>query len=206
MPDSMTIGGPTGFSSPEVGIVTLPDPSAMTDEAIIDLLRSRLRDVDGQIGNITRTLQQQTTQAQALGLQAQRLNTLREIIGHEPYMDVANGNLRLDRPIEGDDLRMFEERLGMRPGSLGTETLSLGEVMSRITIGGQPMSGVTNREGLQLRADTLGEKIRECNSGNEQLMIKLQSAMQQRTQIVQMATNMLKAADEARDAVVGNLR
>jgi hypothetical protein len=30
--------------------------------------------------------------------------------------------------------------------------------------------------------------------------------MQQRTQIVQMATNMLKAGDEARDAVVGNLR
>jgi hypothetical protein len=78
--------------------------------------------------------------------------------------------------------------------------------MGRLTVGGQSMAGVTNREGLQLRADTLGEQIRECNSGNEQLMIKLQSAMQQRTQIVQMATNMLKAGDEARDAVVGNLR
>ncbi|MFN7701970.1 MAG: hypothetical protein ACK6CU_14435 [Deltaproteobacteria bacterium] len=203
---TFTVGSPTGFAPPAVGEVFLPDVQSMSDESILELLRSRLRDVDGQIGTVTRTLQQQTAQAQALGQQAQRLNTLREIVGREPYMDVSNGNLRLDRPVEDADLRMFETRLGLSPGSLGHETLSLGEVMGRLTIGGQSMAGVTNREGLQLRADTLGEQIRECNSGNEQLMIKLQSAMQQRTQIVQMATNMLKAGDEARDAVVGNLR
>jgi hypothetical protein len=203
---TFTVGSPTGFAPPAVGEVFLPDVQSMSDESILELLRSRLRDVDGQIGTVTRTLQQQTAQAQALGQQAQRLNTLREIVGREPYMDVSNGNLRLDRPVEDADLRMFETRLGLSPGSLGRETLSLGEVMGRLTIGGQSMAGVTNREGLQLRADTLGEQIRECNSGNEQLMIKLQSAMQQRTQIVQMATNMLKAGDEARDAVVGNLR
>jgi hypothetical protein len=203
---TFTVGSPTGFAPPAVGEVFLPDVQSMSDESILELLRSRLRDVDGQIGTVTRTLQQQTAQAQALGQQAQRLNTLREIVGREPYMDVSNGNLRLDRPVEDADLRMFETRLGLSPGSLGRETLSLGEVMGRLTVGGQSMAGVTNREGLQLRADTLGEQIRECNSGNEQLMIKLQSAMQQRTQIVQMATNMLKAGDEARDAVVGNLR
>jgi chaperonin cofactor prefoldin len=203
---TFTVGSPTGFAPPAVGEVFLPDVQSMSDESILELLRSRLRDVDGQIGTVTRTLQQQTAQAQALGQQAQRLNTLREIVGREPYMDVSNGNLRLDRPVEDADLRMFETRIGLSHGSLGHETLSLGEVMGRLTIGGQSMAGVTNREGLQLRADTLGEQIRECNSGNEQLMIKLQSAMQQRTQIVQMATNMLKAGDEARDAVVGNLR
>jgi hypothetical protein len=202
----ITVGSPTGFAPTEIGEVFLPDVTAMSDESIIELMRSRLRDVDGQIGTITQTLQQQTAQAQALGQQAARLNTLREIVGREPYMDASNGNLRLDGAVTEADLRMFESRLGLRAGSLGHETLSLGEVMGRLTIGGQSMAGVTNREGLQLRADTLGEQIRECNSGNEQLMIKLQSAMQQRTQIVQMATNMLKAGDEARDAVVGNLR
>lgn len=201
------IGSTTGaviVGSP--GVVTEVDIAAMGDEAILDMLRSRLRDVDGQIGNITRTLQQQTSQAQALGQEAQRLNALRGLVAREPHMETSTGNLRHDNMLSVADLRNFEDQLGLREGALGSEPMSLGRMLSSVVIGGRSMGDVGNREGLQLRADTLSEQIRECNSGNEQLMVRLQSNMQQRTQVVQLCTNMLKAADEARDAVVGNLR
>ena len=54
--------------------------------------------------------------------------------------------------------------------------------------------------------DDVNEQLREVNSGNEMLMIQLQSTMQQRTQIIQLGSNMLKAYDEATDSIVGNMR
>jgi hypothetical protein len=208
---AITVGSPTGFAPTDIGEAFLPDVTAMSDESIIMLLTTRLRDVDSQIGSITQTLQQQTARAQSLGQEAQRLNALRGLLGNEPYMDPTSGNLRGDYALSQEEIASIAETIGVSPESVGLDAdgngaVNLSDVMLHITIGGRSLHGVSNREGFQLRADSLGEQIRDCNSGNEQLMIKLQSAMQQRTQIVQMATNMLKAGDEARDAVVGNLR
>lgn len=181
--------------------------TSLSDEAILDLLRTRLRDVDTQISNVTRTLQEHSQRAQYLGEQAQRLNMLREYLGREPFMDVSNGNLRLDHRPTGAELRELESRLGLPVGSLGFgDHTSLRDVLSRISINGQSCAGIATRDQFQQRAESISEALRQCNSNNEQLMIKLQSAMQQRTQVVQMASNMLKASDEARDAIVGNIR
>jgi hypothetical protein len=71
------------------------------------------------------------------------------------------------------------------------------------------MDGVAhpvNRDALQDQIDRLGEDLKRVNSGNEMLMVQLQSTMQQRTSVVQMSTNMLKSIDEGMDAIVGNLR
>ncbi len=184
-----------------------PIEPGLSDEAILDLLRTRMRDVDGQVNEITRALQDRTAEAQRLGQEAQRLNTIREYLSREPLMDVGSGQLRLDEAtLSPAQLRDLEARLGMRSGAFGDAPESVRNVLCAVTINGQSLDGVTNRDQFQQRADNLSEAIRQTNSGNEQLMVKLQSSMQQRTQTVQMCTNMLKALDDARDAVVGNLR
>ena len=50
------------------------------------------------------------------------------------------------------------------------------------------------------------EDLAELNSGNETEMLELQTMVQQRGQIIQMTSNMLRNIDEERDAVIGNLR
>jgi hypothetical protein len=66
--------------------------------------------------------------------------------------------------------------------------------------------GIRNRDAMQRRIDATNEELRQLSSGNEMRMVRLQSLMQQRTSVIQAGSNMLKALDEAMDAVVANLR
>jgi hypothetical protein len=59
---------------------------------------------------------------------------------------------------------------------------------------------------LEDKIQALTEEQRLVNSESEMMMVQLQSRMQQRTQIIQLGSNMLKSIDEALDTVVGNMR
>ncbi|GAB4203635.1 MAG: hypothetical protein OHK0013_17880 [Sandaracinaceae bacterium] len=190
------------------------EAAGLSDEAILLMLSTRLRDLDGQIGQLTRQLQNATAEAQRLGVEVQRLQAVRELLG-QPHM-VDNGNLRLDERVELSQLEALANRLGIdaraffnafaRGGEGEDRYLRVRDVLEHISINGESLADTQTVEQLQRRSESLGEALRQCNSGNEQAMVRLQSVMQQRTQAVTMATNMLKANDEARDAVVGNLR
>lgn len=181
------------------------DIAGLTDEAILDLLRSRLRDVDGQVNDITRTLQSRTQEAQRLGQEAQRLNVIREYIARDPFME-ANGNLKLNENLSPIQLRELESRLGLPEGHYGDGPANVRSVLAATEINGVSLSSITTRDTFATRAENVSEAIRQANSGNEQLMVKLQSSMQQRTQTVQMCTNMLKSLNDAQSSIVGNLR
>jgi len=62
------------------------------------------------------------------------------------------------------------------------------------------------REAITNLVSDANDQIRDINSQNEMMMIKLQSAMQNRTTILTSTTNLLKAMDEGNDAIVANLR
>lgn len=62
------------------------------------------------------------------------------------------------------------------------------------------------RDGLNNLISDANDRMTDINSQNEMMMIKLQSAMQNRTTILTSTTNLLKAMDEGNDAIVANLR
>ncbi|MCS6856384.1 MAG: hypothetical protein NZM37_01610 [Sandaracinaceae bacterium] len=205
----------TSINPSEISIVPYYDVSSLhvtfpggpiSDDTIIALLRNQMKEVDSQISDLTRQLFSASNEAKRLAQEAQKLNAIREFLSREPYMNTGNGELRLDASIEPAALRNLENRLGLSPCSLGAGPIQVRELLERVQINGENLAGITHREGLQLRAEGLSEKLRECNAGNELGMIRLQSLMQQRTQLVQLASNTLKALDEGRDLVVGNLR
>jgi hypothetical protein len=192
------------------------EAAGLSDEAILLMLSTRLRDLDGQIGQLTKQLQNATAEAQRLGVEVQRLQAVRELVGH-PSMVNGDGSLKGDQFIDYGQLCALARRLGIsNPDAFiaahatgmdgDVPRLTVDDLLNNVSINGESLEGVTSTEHLQQRSESLGEALRQCNSGNEQAMVRLQSVMQQRTQAVTMATNMLKSNDEARDAVVGNLR
>ena len=59
---------------------------------------------------------------------------------------------------------------------------------------------------IEDKIQALTEEQRLINSGAEMMMVQLQSRMQQRTQIIQLGSNMLKSIDEGLDTIIGNMR
>jgi len=204
----MIVDSPTGFAPETPGVICdVPNYSSLDDDSLIAMLEARMGDLDEQVGQHMRVLEDRTAEAQRLGREIQRFQVIRELLSREPHMDVANGQLRLDQEIDIVLLAETAARLGVAPFDTGgSGGVTVGELLGQVTVNGTSLSGVTSRETLQLRSENLSEGLRQCNSSNEQTMVRMQSAMQQRTQAVTMATNMLKALDESRDAVVGNLR
>lgn len=207
------IGPSTGLAPETPGVVCdVPNYSSLDDDSLLLMLQTRMGDLDEQIGRHMRTLEDSTAEARRIGGEIQRFQAVRELLSREPHMDVATGQLRLDNEVDGGMLVAVAERLGLRVEDLhtldtnGAGGVSVQELLDHVNIDGASLGGVTSRETLQLRSEDLSEALRQCNSTNEQTMVRMQSAMQQRTQAVTMATNMLKALDESRDAVVGNLR
>lgn len=205
---TVSIGSATGFAPETPGVLCdIPNYASLDDDSILAMLSSRLGDLDEQIGGHMRALENRTAEAQRLGREIARFQVVREFLSREPHMDVASGQLRLDQEIDIEQVAALAVRLEAGPfGNGGSGGVTVGELLAQVSINQQPLSGVTSRETLQLRSEGLSEALRQCNSTNEQTMVRMQSAMQQRTQAVTMATNMLKAFDESRDAIVGNLR
>ncbi len=205
---TVTVGSATGFAHETPGVVCdTPNYSSLDDDSLLAMLESRMGDLDAQIGRHMRALEDRTAEAQRLGREIQSFQVVRELLSREPHMDVATGQLRLDREIDITELADLAVRLGVTAFSNGgSGGVTVDELLGQVTINQSSLSGVTSRETLQLRSESLSEALRQCNSTNEQTMVRMQSAMQQRTQAVTMATNMLKAFDESRDAIVGNLR
>ena len=63
-----------------------------------------------------------------------------------------------------------------------------------------------NRNSLTGTVEALQSEQRELNSFNEIRMIQLQSVMQQRSQVIQLSTNIIKSINDAQKAIVGNFR
>ncbi len=196
------------------GGISFEESAGMSDEAVIAMLDSRLRDLDGQIGSYTRELQDRTVEAQRLGAEVTKLQAVRELLGNRALLN-DDGSFNVDTEIDTNVMAELADRLGIAdPAAFiarfdttdDGKALTVSQFLSGMSVNGESLIGMNHPNQLQQRSDSLGEALRECNSGNEQIMVRLQSAMQQRTQAVTMCTNLLKASDEARDAVVGNLR
>lgn len=186
---------------------------AVEPDMLLALCARRLDDLDQQIGELTTALQARTTRAEELGRELARM---RETEMRFNEFENADGTYRTAHLADATEATIRE---WMTEWGFSEE-----EILARIeemrprmaeTVDGfnlEDWRRITGNEHLLRTSDfdeaiaAIDGEMKRLNADNEMLMMKLQSAMQQRTSMVQMTTNMLKAIDEGVDAVVGNLR
>lgn len=193
---STTITGNTTLS-PEgeaaVAAAAAQGEFALTPEAILAMMRLRLRDLDGQIGDLTGEIEDGAREAQRLGAELHRDRQLQQLVndGHV-FTDEANR-------INWDELTDIRSEAG--------ERLTVREVaIQKYGFTEEQLSSIDDAGDIDARMTDLNEQIRDANSGNELRMVSLQSAIQQRTSVVQLGTNMLSSLHEAEKSIVGNIR
>lgn len=162
--------------------------SALTPDMIIMLAQRRLNDLDRQIEGGMSAIEGATTQSEALAYRTQVLEGLRQ--------------------------------QAMTRGS-NPDTKLRAEATTTITVGGEQMSISSALESAGLTIDdlqntTLGQidsmleqvksESKRITSRNEMQMMQLQTAMGQRTQAIQLCTNMLKTLADGSASVIGNMR
>ena len=182
-------------------------------ESVIQMCRSRLNDLDAQINHVTTSLEDASVRSEALSGEISELRMIQRYLS--PYTTgSAIAGLPANVVLTRDGLEAQLQGIGLSVGRVN-------EILTRVSAQGgfdgtwimNPLT-VSTLVGFEIRTpaditsklESLNTDLRHANSGNERLMISLQSLMQQRTSAIQMATNMLKAIDDGVDAIVGNLR
>jgi hypothetical protein len=173
---------------------------SVTPEMLLEVARRRLHDLDGQVETVIGALNERTVQATEL---QRRLGTLREIQTNLSDAYDANGRVDGNNVVEGVTIVNASGATVTNPTV--NEYLDWLEDQNIISAEERSAIGAT-RDGLQGLIDGTNEDLRGVNSGNELLMIQLQSTMQTRTSVIQATSNLLKTIDEGNDAVVANLR
>jgi hypothetical protein len=163
----------------------------VTPEMILAIAQRRINDLDAQVTTLMDELTRRTTAASEISTEIGELRTISSDL--EAYYD-ANGNLN-------PATRMTH----MTPAPTVQEYLD-GLRSTGVIDDSEHSAIMGGREGLDNLIQSGNDRLRDVNSGNEMLMIQLQSTMQTRTSVIQTATNLLKTIDEASDSIVGNLR
>lgn len=165
---------------------------SLTPDMILALAETRLRDMDNQIQTLMGAMNDQSAQAS-------------RVSGH---LELLRDALAVMSPVYGTAGRMTGDANTIRVTFRG-ESMTVNELASLLVANGVDpgaVGSINERAGLQNLIDGTNEELRAVNAGNEMAMIRLQSAMQNRTTIISATTNLMKSIDEGSDAVVANLR
>ncbi|MFT5357468.1 MAG: hypothetical protein ACI9KE_004705 [Polyangiales bacterium] len=200
--------------------------TALTPSAIMHLLRRRMSDMDGQIDSIIGEIEFNTGLSETIQEQVRGLTAIKAAMANQqPDGDVAVklGAVRVE--WEGAEMGADEliNLLGIS-GSVGAlrsdENKSIENLEGRAAGGserqfarqalelGQDATFSTDTvtgSSFQSSIDRLQSEGRSMNSGNEVLMVRMQSAMQQRSQSVTMATQMLKSINDSSNSIAQNI-
>jgi hypothetical protein len=167
----------------------------LTPGAVLAMMQRRLADLDGQVATTMEAIENATRTAEAIN---GRVQDLRRALEHlEPHFR-ADGTLWLPT-----DKAEYDAALTLPDGRHITHILAAAG--AEFNEEGQ-LSGTFTRARMDTLIQRATDDLRTATSGNEMLMIQLQSAMQQRTSAIQLGSNVLKAIDDGMDSVVGNIR
>lgn len=162
----------------------------LTNEMILTMVRQRMSDIDNQLNLGMQDIQKNADLSAQIAEKQQLLRALRERI-------VATSG------AEGGK-SMTAEQLSRETFNINGQILTYDEVMSRL---GEP-----RLEGATVSNAQLDELIRiqdgrakQVNSGNEMLMLQIQSLTQQRSQVIQLGTSLLKKLAEAEQSITRNI-
>ncbi len=216
---STTVGG-AGYEHLGEGITRTEDTPAATTIATFDaqnipmtpafilwFAQSHLRDMDRQIRETMLDIQGTHSRAEAIGEEIKALRELDTLLREDDHaysdgrinMDHLNDNesweLRRDLGLSrhrDDDASMRAEFRELLRSEYGIEIANSDTDFDLTTI--------------KNRIDNLTEEQKRINAGNEMKMMGLQNAMQQRSQVLQAASNFLASIGDSADTIIGNLR
>jgi hypothetical protein len=180
-------------------------PTHLTPEMILAMVRRQLNQMDDQIKNAMEVIQDRRQRAESLGGQIQRIRELQSALRDcEHIWD--GDTIRMDR-LNDPEAAALRAAIGLANHS--DDDVIIDRFQAVCAELGLEIS--TADRGLPVsvieqKIDTLTEQQRVANSENEMLFMQLQSAVQQRSQIIQLGTNMLKSVDDAVGSVIGNMR
>ncbi len=158
--------------------IQIPDDVQLTPELLLYVLSERMNDLDGQIATHMQSLSGATAKAKQLSTQIQGLNELQTSMGDSKKIE-------LDTHKVGNmTARDFLKSRGVEIPA-GDAKISVDQLNSRV--------------------EALGQEQSRANSNNQLDMIKLQSAMDRRSQSIQFVTNLLKQMHQTNQAVIRNL-
>ncbi len=159
--------------------------AAVTPDAILACVGTMVRGMDAQIAS-------RVTGMRDSQQDASRLTERLELLNH---IKAQCGVIGADGNIGGS------ETVTMPDGTTRTGAQVAAEL-------GIPLNsdGLLTGENLTSAISATQSELQDLNSGNELRMIELQTIVQQRSSILNLGTNLLKAMDDATKNIVGNVR
>jgi hypothetical protein len=193
------------------------DIQSVSPEMLLALLQNRARDLDGQINSIMLGMNDRTQRAEQIG---ERLSEMRNVQTFlQPYTN-SDGNVRRDDRLDQGQFYSLCRAAGLSEDEARTAWTALTAESSATTVeldtaidhlfptsdGGEPMSSrLSTRQGMDNEIDNLNQDLQDCNRGNELLMIKLQTLMDQRKQSFETTSNLLKIGGDTLERITGNI-
>ncbi len=174
------------------------DAVALTPEMILALVRRRLARADDQITTIMDTIDRSTRRGELYARRQEILLALRT------RMQADYGG----QPNEEFSVEEFNDD-GSDMVTISGETKPLHEWLEGVGLTWADagiQDGKTTLASLEDALETVKQASRTEASGSEMNMLQLQQLMQQRSQIIQLGTNLSKKIAEGESAIVNNLR
>ncbi|MCA9612404.1 MAG: hypothetical protein H6722_17275 [Sandaracinus sp.] len=164
----------------------------LNEAVILLMMRQRLNDLDFQADSAISEIQTKTSQANAMQEQISALQTVRTAMSNM-QTDENNRVTMAGVLIDGVPALDYLRSKGVDVSRLHIPTE--GDHAGKMT--GAAMDEVIGAHNSDLRV---------INSGNEMMMVQLQSVMQQRGQITQLGSNMLSSLNDTARAIIQNTK
>lgn len=182
------------------GMPTVDPVVATSPQMIMYLARRRVQGLDDQIRHVTNQIDDKTRKANELSRQLMALqNVLTRVENDKKGVkatmridEVSDNNHMLTEDGERLSIEQYLEDAGVDLRVLPTFEESGHECIKP--------------EHVEQAINTIKQELQQTNSGNEMRMIQLQTLMQQRTESINLCSNMLKRFDEAANNAIGNIR
>lgn len=181
-------------------IGSLLNQFGFSPELVLFIANKRMNDIDGQVRASMAELDETASESEAVG---EKIAALREV---QEHLAAAKKEGVYVDPVAHDKVHNFidtgTEKVGAREFLEARGVVLEKDV--KTSMGPHGRRSVQS-ETVDAAIKKLEEKQQEINTGNELRMVKLQSLMQQRTQILTLATNLLQKLDEGTQSIVRNL-
>lgn len=175
--------------------VSVPDLGEMSPDMILALVEQRLRGLDSQIEARSRDLLRNTEQANAL---SEKLEALSAITAAASSNDGDKISWDNTKGKEGHMVLMAGETYG----SVQELAAAVGlEAELEQLVGGDKIKA----SDVQDIADQIRQELERINSGNEFQMMRLQRLVQERSEAVSLASNLMRKLDQGTEAIIRNI-
>lgn len=160
----------------------------LNPEMVLHMVRRRLKDLDEQISSATNQIESNTARSERL---ARQQEVLQAIKGRAAEQDATEA---------GDTFSINGEMI-----KIGDETMLASAWLESVGLDPTHYPDSTTIGELDATIQNLKSIASRVNSGNEMLMLQIQTLTQQRSQSIQLGTSLIKKIDEGSMSIARNI-